>query len=108
MPEQLGFTAFLNHYLAGPVTALLNALHLPPRYPQAPITNPVAMELLVFLILALLFVLLRMRLSADNPGALQHLFEGAQGFVENQSREMIGHHFEQYTPYLVTLGLFIL
>ena len=108
MPHQLAFTAFLNRFLAGPVTALLTALHLPPQYPQAPISNAVAMEFLVFLILVLLFIVIRMRLSADNPGGLQHLLEATQGFVANQSREMIGHNYERYTPYLVVLGLFIL
>ena len=55
MPEQLWFTAFLNHYLAGPATALLRALHVEPKFPDAPITNSVSMELLVFLFLVVLF-----------------------------------------------------
>jgi len=108
MPEQLWFTAFLNHYLAGPVTALLLALHLEPKHPQAPIPNSAAMELLVFLFLLVLFILVRSRLSVDSPGALQHIFEGAQGFVENQSQEIIGHHSKGFTPFLLALGLFIL
>jgi F-type H+-transporting ATPase subunit a len=42
MPEQLWFTEILNHVFAGPVTRLLQALHIDPEYPQAPITNAVA------------------------------------------------------------------
>ena len=108
MPEQLWLTEILNRLFAGPVTGLLQALHINPEYPQAPITNAVAMQLLVFLFLVVLFAVARVRLSVDNPGALQHVFEGAHGFVEGQSQEIIGHHSERYTPFLMTLTLFIL
>src|SRR5581483_3670697 len=106
--EQLWFTALLNRIFAGPVTAVLNALHLPPHHPQAPITNSVAMQILVFLFLVSVFFLVRSRLSVDRPGALQHIFEGAHGFVEGQSREIIGPHSEGYTAFLMALGLYIL
>jgi|SRR5215470_17802862 len=108
MPEQLWFTEILNHALAGPVTGLLRALHIDPKYPQAPITNAVAMEVLVFGILLVLFVMVRSRLSVEKPGALQHLFEGTHGFINGQSEEIIGHHSEGFTPFLAALGLFIL
>jgi len=108
MPEQLWFTEILNHLFGGLVTALLRTLHIEPHYPQAPIPNSLAMELLVFLFLLLLFVLLRSRLSVDSPGALQHFFEGVEGFIRGQSHEIIGHHSGAYTPFLAALGLFIL
>jgi F-type H+-transporting ATPase subunit a len=108
MPEQLFFTRLLNHAFAGPVTALLRALHIEPQYPQTPITNPVAMEVLVVGFLLLVFIIVRSRLSVESPGGLQHLFEGLQGFIEGQSRDVIGHHSERFTPFLVSLGLFIL
>jgi F-type H+-transporting ATPase subunit a len=108
MPEQLPFTELLNHAFAGPVTALLRALHIEPQYPQAPITNYVAMEVLVVAFLILVFVLVRARLSVEHPGGLQHIFEGVHGFIQDQSREIIGHHSESFTPFLVALGLYIL
>src|SRR5574340_317445 len=108
MPEQLPFTALLNRLFAGPVTALLNALGVHPEYPQAPIPNPVAMEILVLAVLVLIFVAVRSRLSVESPGALQHIFEGIHGFVQGQSREIIGHHSEGFTPFLTALFLFIL
>src|SRR5436853_4290333 len=108
MPEELLFTKFLNHALAGPVTAMLRALHIEPKFPQAPIPNFVAMEVLVFAFLIVVFLLVRSRLSVESPGGLQHVFEGIQGFVEGQSRDVIGHHSEQFTPFLMALGLFIL
>jgi|SRR5579872_1450346 len=108
MPEQLWFTQILNHLLAGPVTSLLRALHIQPKYPSAPISNSFAMELLVFGFLLLLFFLVRSRLSVERPGALQHTFEGLENFIQGQSAEIIGRHSEGYTAFLVTLGLFIL
>ena len=108
MPEQLFFTRVLNGAFAGPVTALLRWLHIEPPYPQAPISNAVAMEVLVFGILLLLFILLRLRLSVESPGALQHIFEGIHGFIEGQSKDVIGPHSERFTSFLVPLGLFIL
>jgi F-type H+-transporting ATPase subunit a len=106
--EQLWFTALLNKLLAGPVTALLNALGLPPRHPQAPIPNPVAMEILVVIILFLLFALVRSRLSVETPGTLQHVFEGLHGFIDGQGREIIGHHSEPYTAFVATIFTYVL
>jgi F-type H+-transporting ATPase subunit a len=108
MPEQLLFTRFLNHWFAAPVTALLTALHIHPEYPQAPITNAVAMEVLVVGFLVIVFIMVRSSLSVESPGGLQHMVEGLNGFIEGQSRDVIGHHSERFTPFLVTLGLFIL
>lgn len=108
MPEQLWLTELLNRALAGPVTALLRTFGVQPKYPQAPITNAFAMELLVFAFLVLVFVIVRSRLSVDNPRGLQHVLEGLHGFINGQSEEIIGHHSEGFTPYLMALGLFIL
>jgi F-type H+-transporting ATPase subunit a len=108
MPEQLWFTQLLNRLVAGPVDALLRAVHVAPAYPHAPISNAVAMEVLVMGFLLLFFVLVRSRLSVEDPGALQHLVEGGEGFIANQSREIIGHHSEGFTAFLTSLGLFIL
>jgi F-type H+-transporting ATPase subunit a len=108
MPEQLWFTQLLNHAFGRPVTALLHALHIEPQYPQAPITNAVAMEVLVVGLLLLSFLVLRSRLSVESPGGLQHIFESFQGFVEGQSHDIIGHQSERFTPFLAALGLFIL
>ena len=108
MPEQLWFTEILNRLFGGAVTALLRSLSIEPKHPAAPITNAFAMELLVFSLLLILFLLVRSRLSVESPGGLQHLFEGVEGFIQSQSNEVIGHHSEAYTPFLAALGLFIL
>ena len=108
MPEQLWVTQILNHVFAGPVTSLLRAIHVEPKYPTAPISNSFSMEFLVFSFLLILFLLVRSRLSVDRPGGLQHSFEIVEGFIQGQSDEIIGHHSEGYTPFLTALFFFIL
>jgi F-type H+-transporting ATPase subunit a len=108
MPPQLFLTSFLNHFLAGPVDQLLALLHITPRFPEAPIPNSVAMELLVFLILLGYFIAVRVSLSVENPGAMQHLAEMTDEFVSGQAEQIIGHGYEQFTGYLTVILLFIL
>jgi len=105
--EQLPFTALLNRIFGGAANALLDALHIQ-HNAHAPINNAVAMQVLVFLILLMTFIYLRTRISVERPGGMQHLFEGIHEFLNGQSREIIGHHYKPYTPYLATLGLYIL
>jgi len=106
--HQLWITALLNKYFAGIANAILNLLHLPAADPHAPISNYVAMQLLVFVLIVISFVIVRARLSVDNPGILQHLTEGLDAFVAKQGHEVIGHGYDRYTAYLTTLGIFIL
>jgi len=106
--EQLPFTALLNKIFGGATLALLNALGIHSAHPEAPISNFVAMEILAALMLLAFFLLIRSRLSVENPGGMQHLIEGFHGFIEDQSHEIIGHHSEPYTAFLMVQGLFIL
>ena len=108
MPHQLWVTALLNKYFAGVVNAILGVLHIQPAHPQAPIPDYVAMQLVVFVLLVLTFALVRSRLSVENPGNLQHVLESIDAMISRQAHEVIGHGYERYTNYLVTLGIFIL
>jgi F-type H+-transporting ATPase subunit a len=106
--EQLWFTALLNRLLGGPVVSLLLALHIHPKHPSVPIPNSVAMEVLVVLLLSAFFVAVRLQLSVDRPGGLQHSMEWIESFFGNMAQEIIGHHYHPYHSYLIILGLFIL
>jgi F-type H+-transporting ATPase subunit a len=108
MPTQLLFTRILNEHFAAPVTAFLNALHVHPASPQAPITNAFAMELLVFLVLIAYFIAVRLTLSVEKPAAVQHLAEMTHEFVSEQAEQIIGHGSERFVTYLTALLLFIL
>lgn len=106
--EQLWFTALLNRLFGPLVLALLTGLGIHPKYPATPISNSFAMELLVALLLLTFFTAVRLRLSVDNPGSLQHTIEWIETFFGNMGQEIIGHHYHAYHSYLVILGLFIL
>lgn len=108
MPVQLPFTAFLNHYFAGLANAILALVHVHPRYPQAPIDNPTAMELLVFFVLLLFFMVVRATLSVERPGPLQHVAEMLNEFVSGQAESIIGHGYQQFVPFITTIFVFVL
>jgi F-type H+-transporting ATPase subunit a len=108
MPSQLFLTSLLNHLFAGPVDKVLAVLHVTPEYAQAPITNAVAMELLLFVVLLAYFVTVRVTLSVEKPGAVQHMAEMTHEFVSGQGEQIIGHGYERFTNYLTVLLLFIL
>jgi F-type H+-transporting ATPase subunit a len=54
------------------------------------------------------FVTVRLSLSVETPGPVQHLAEITHGFVSEQSEQIIGHGSERFVGYLTVLGLFIL
>ncbi len=85
MPEQLWITALLNKYFAGVANAILGIFHLHAHYPQAPIPNYVAMQLLVFVLIVLFFVIVRARLSVDEPRQYAAP-DGGDRFVHQPSR----------------------
>ena len=87
---------------------MLHMIGLQPTYPNAPITNPVAMEILVVLVLLVFFMAVRASLSVEKPGGLQHLVEATEEFIADQAHGVMGHGYERYIPYAVTIGFFIL
>ena len=108
MPTQTLFTHFLNAHFAAPVTALLRAVHVQPKFPEAPISNAFAMELLVVGFLLAYFIVVRLTLSVEKPNGVQHLAEMTNEFVSDQSEQIIGHGSERFVSYLTALFLFIL
>jgi F-type H+-transporting ATPase subunit a len=108
MPTQLLFTRLLNSHFAAQVDGLLGAMHIHPAHPQAPITNAFAMELLVFFAMLAYFVAVRVTLSVESPGAVQHVAEFTHDFVSGSSESIIGHGYERFTSYLTVLVVFIL
>jgi F-type H+-transporting ATPase subunit a len=108
MPTQLFFTRFLNHHFAAQTDSLLAALRITPDHLSAPITNAFAMELLIFFGMLIYFVMVRVSLSVESPGVVQHVAEMTNEFVGSQSESIIGHGYERFTTYLTVLVLFIL
>lgn len=109
MPErtELWFTALFNKLLGGPVAALLVKLGFHPD-PAHPIPNYIAMEILVILIIFTGALLLRRRLSVENPGKFQQTTEVLVAFTQNMTDELIGHDGRRYVALIGTLGIFVL
>jgi F-type H+-transporting ATPase subunit a len=108
MPTQTLFAQFLNLHFGAFATSVLRALHVQPRFPQAPITDAFAMEFLVFAALLVYFVVVRVTLSVEKPNNVQHLAEMTNEFVAEQGESIIGPGYERFLSYLTVLGMFIL
>ncbi len=115
MEHELWFTAILNGLFGHAVSALLDVLaripHLAfvrPKDPLHPIANYVAGEVLVFLVIVVGALILRSRLSVENPGKFQLAMESFLGFTHSMVDEVIGHGGRRYVAMIGTLGLFVL
>ena len=76
--------------------------------PEAPIPNYMVMVGLVTLIITGIGLLIRSRLSVENPGKFQILLEDGVGAVRGLLEQWIGPTGARYMPLVATLGLFIL
>jgi F-type H+-transporting ATPase subunit a len=98
----------LNRWLAAPLDALLGVLNVHPAHPSRPINTAMTLELIVFAILVLFFIVVRLALSVEKPGNAQHLAEMIHEFVEGQAGQAMGHGYQKHLPVLTCLLLFIL
>jgi F-type H+-transporting ATPase subunit a len=108
MSTQLLVTQFLNAHFAGLTDKVLAVFHIVPANSSTPISDTLAMELLVFAFLLMYFIVVRVTLSVERPGAIQHAAEVIHAVIGDQSESIIGHGYERFTSYLTVLFLFIL
>jgi F-type H+-transporting ATPase subunit a len=102
-------TQLFNKYLAGPGNAMLSLLHQTAADPKEPWADFMVMQLFVAVVMIVLFLILRTRLSVDKPGKMQHLMELVHGFVVEQSEDQLGHHEgRNHVVLFETLFIFLL
>ncbi len=101
-------THWLNLLFAAPIDAVLRLLGIHPADPSAPIDNRLALEILIFAILIAFFTYVRLTLSVEKPGAVQHIAEMVHEFVESQASQVMGHGYTKHLPVLTILLFFIL
>jgi len=106
--HELALTALFNNYLAGPANSLLTALGITVENPKHPWSNWLVMEILVVVLLMLVAALVRGRLSAENPGKLQQVFELIYEFIISTINEVGINHGERFVYYIGTIFIFIL
>ena len=97
--QELWFTALLNNLLG------FTGLYSNPSSPL--ISNHLAMQIVVALIIMGLLGWLRSRLSVDRPGNVQQMLEMATEGLGSQSEEIVGHDGPRFLPLVFTLGMFI-
>ena len=88
---------------------LLALFGLAAVYTKEPWADLIVMQIAVAVIMIALFLVLRSRLSASNPGKLQHVFELIHGFVLETGDDQVGpHEGRHHTVLFETLFVFIL
>ena len=106
--HELALTALFNEYLAAPANALLGALGITAEHPKHPWPNWLVMELLVVALIMITVAVLRGRLSAENPGKLQQVFELIYEFIADTISQVGVNHGERFIYYIGTIFIFIL
>jgi F-type H+-transporting ATPase subunit a len=101
------FTLLLNKLFGSAVFAALTKLGFHPN-PDLPIPNYISMQVLVVLIVLAGALILRSRLSVENPGKFQQSMEVFLEFTRNMCDDVIGHEGWRYVALIGTLGLFVL
>ena len=114
MEEQISpITHLVNHYLGPLALTILQALHIPSENPELPIPEPVIMATLVLLLVVILALVLKRRLSVERPGAMQQVAEllitnsmklGIRDILDDSA----GTHARSYIPLVGSVSLFIL
>ena len=106
-------THWVNQHFGPAAWALLTALHQKPENPKFPIPEHVVMSILMILLVTLLLVILRSRLSVEKPGAMQQVAEllltnpmkiGIRDILD----EAAGHHARSFLNFVGTISLFVL
>src|SRR5882757_10482275 len=108
-----GITHFVNHYLGQFALAILAALHIHPSDPELPIPEHVVMACVVLVLVTLLALLLRSRLSVEKPGAMQQVAEllltNPMGFgIKDLLEENIHHGAIKLVPFVGSISVFVL
>jgi F-type H+-transporting ATPase subunit a len=107
LPWINALTALLNHWFGASIVALTTTLGIHLRHPDRPIHNSLTMQLVVMVLLIGFFIHSRIVLSIEKPGTVQHTAEWIHEFVTNQAKQVIGHGYERYMPFVTTVLLFV-
>jgi F-type H+-transporting ATPase subunit a len=108
LEHELWIVQAANAMFGSAVNALLGLFGFQAADPAHPIPNYLVIAyLVVFALIALAFVV-RSRLSVDNPGKLQIIFEDVVGGLAGMLKDIIGPKGPSYLPLVGSVGVFIL
>jgi len=97
-----------NRIFGPAVNALLGLFGMQAADSANPIPNYLVIAYLIVFGLIALALVLRSRLSVDNPGKLQIVFEDLVGGLSGMLRDIVGPKGPSYLPLVGTIGAFIL
>src|SRR6266852_8352443 len=108
-----GLTQLVNHYFGQFALALLSWLHITPENPETPIPEHVVMGVVVLVLVTLLALFLRSRLSVEKPGATQQVAEllltNPVGFgIKDLLEENVHHGALKMIPFVGSISVFVL
>ena len=106
-------TVWFNELFGALALRLLHALHVQPADYETPIPEYVVMSLVVLLAGTILALILRSRLSVENPGAMQQaaelLLTNPMGFgIKDLLEENVAHGAEKFIAFTGSISIFIL
>jgi len=104
----LWIVEWVNHVFGPSFASLLSVfgVHVPAGEEVIPMQ--MIMGGAVVIILIVLSLIVRARLSVENPGKFQQSMELVVEFLETQLEENIGHDGHKFLPIIGTIGIFIL
>jgi F-type H+-transporting ATPase subunit a len=114
MEEHISLTTHWVNHLLGPLALrILSQLHIKPENPELPIPQHIATGMVVLVLLTIVALILRSRLSVERPGTLQQLAEGlltnSQSFgIKDLLVENTGRHGVSHVPFVGTISIFVL
>jgi F-type H+-transporting ATPase subunit a len=100
-------TQLLDRVFGPLITAFLNLIGIHPADPAYPINDTYALELTVAAGLILFFIVVRLRLSVEKPGAAQQIAEMIHEFTGGNADQIIGHGYERFQAFTTCVFLFI-
>ena len=101
-------TRLFNSQFGSLGNSILGMFGLRADEPKEPWADFIVMQLVVALIMLLLFLVMRSRLSVSKPGILQQIFELIHGFVVETADDQVGHEGRKHVVLFETLFIFIL
>jgi F-type H+-transporting ATPase subunit a len=108
LEHELWIVQAANAIFGPAVNAFLGLFGIRAADPVHPIPNYLVMVYLIVAVLIALAFLVRSRLSVENPGKLQIVFEDVVGALVGMLKDIVGPKGPQYISLVGTIGAFIL
>src|SRR5262245_23423316 len=108
----LWITRYVNHIFGPTAAALISKLHITP-HPEYPIPQHVILGVVVLVIGTVIALIVRSRLSVEQPGSLQQaaelLLTNPMGFgIKDLLEENVHHGAVRMIPFVGSISLFVL